>query len=123
MKTELGKSCESHVARTLAAEDLRCGDFVSVLYEVVDWPSFLWTRDPQLLPPDEPVRIQSRPADSGQPLKVKAICLPFVLVKQPAGQHRILDLRSHHLVRLAPHYAAAVWKSLKKARTGETAAL
>jgi hypothetical protein len=115
MKSEIA-NCESPLARPLAAEDLRCGDFVSVLYEVVDWPSFFWQCDAQLLPPDKPVRLQSRPADSGQPLKVKSICLPFVFVKEPTGKHRILDIRHHHLVRLTPRYAEAVWKTLRDER-------
>jgi hypothetical protein len=115
MKTEVTTNCESYVARPLAAEDLRCGDFVSVLHEIVEWPSFYWPCEAQLLPPGELVRIQTRPDCSGQPLKVKSLCLPFVFVKTPPGPHRILDIRHHTLVRLTPHYARLVWKSLREA--------
>ena len=55
-----------------------------------------------------------RPDDAGTPLKVKAICLPFVFVKAPNGEGRILDMRRCHLVRLSSDYARSVWKALKK---------
>jgi hypothetical protein len=114
MKAQVGTSCETYVSRSLAAEDLRCGDFVSILYEVVEFPSFWWSCDPQLMPPSEPVRLQCHSSDGGTPLKVKAICLPFVFVKKPCGQHRTLDVRQHRLVRLSPDYARPVWKAMSK---------
>jgi len=118
MKAEAETICESHVARSLAGEELRCGEFVSVLYEICELPSYLWSGDPQLLPPGELVRIQCRSSEGGVPLKVKAICLPFVFVKKPCGQHRTLDVRQHRLVRLNEDYAQAVWKAMsKKAKT------
>ena len=51
--------------------------------------------------------------DCGLPLKVKAICLPFVFVKKPCGKHRTLDFRQQRLVR-SPDYASVVWKTLSK---------
>ena len=115
MESQTTTSDETIVARSLAAEDLRCGDFVSILHEIVEWPSFLWSGcDSLLLPPDQPVRLVSRSSDCGTPLKVKAICLPFVFVKQPCGTHRTLDVRQHRLVQLSRDYAEQVWKSLSK---------
>jgi hypothetical protein len=114
VKSATEPSTESFVARSLAAEDLRCGDFVAILQETVEWPSFFWDSDPQLLPPEQPVRLVTRGRDGGTPLKVKAICLPFVLVKKPDGGHRTLDVRQHRLVRLSGKYAQAAWKALSK---------
>ena len=51
---------------------------------------------PQLLAPNEPVRIQWRPDDGGMPLKIKAICLPYVFAKAPTGHRRILDTGNKH---------------------------
>jgi hypothetical protein len=108
---------ESYVSRSLPAEDLRCGDFVAILHEIVEWPSFFWCcADPQLLPPDEPVRLVTRASDAGTPLKVKAISLPFVFVKRPCGGHLALDVRHHRLVRLSESYAREVWKTMSKRR-------
>ena len=114
MKADAETSCESHLARSLAGEELRCGDFVSILHEIYELPSYLWCGDSQLLPPGELVRIQCRSSDGGVPLKVKAICLPFVFVKKPCGQHRTLDIRQHRLVRLNNAYARKVWKAMRE---------
>jgi hypothetical protein len=114
MKSDTATHCESPVARSLAPEDLSCGDCVAILHEIVEWPSFFWSCDAQLLPPDELVRLAVRSSEGGTPLKVKAICLPFVFVKRPCGTHRTLDVRQHRLVRLAPEYAASVWKAMSK---------
>jgi hypothetical protein len=122
MKSETTTSTETYVSRSLAAEDLVCGDFVGILHEIVEWPSFFWSGDAQLLPPNELVRLQCRASDGGTPLKIKAICLPFVFVKTPTGQHRILDVRQHRLVRLSRDYADPVWKALAKRRTGSATA-
>ncbi len=116
MKTQTTTNCETHVGRPVAPEDLRCGDFVSVLSEIGEYLSFLWCHDSQLLAPNEPVRVQWRPDDAGMPLKVKAICLPFVFAKVPTGPGRLLDVRQCRLVRLSPGYARTVWKSLKKTK-------
>ncbi|HEX5105717.1 MAG TPA: hypothetical protein VFV87_17980 [Pirellulaceae bacterium] len=105
------------VSRALAAEDLRCGDYVAILHEVVEWPSFFWcAADPHLLPPDQPVRLATRSSEAGTPLKVKAISLPFVLVKKPCGEHLALDVRQHRLVRLSADYAREAWKTMSKQR-------
>lgn len=117
MKTVAEQSPETYVAKSLAAEDLRLGDFVCVLLEVVEVPSYLWNCDSHVLPPDETVKLPIWPAEGGTPLKVKAICLPFVFVKQPCGNHRTLDMRRHRLVKLSEAYARAVWKAVSKATT------
>ena len=114
MKLEETSSCDTSVSRSLAAEDLKCGEFVGILYETVEYPSFWWSCDPQVLSPSEPVRMHCHTTDCGIPLKVKAICLPFVFVKKPCGEHRTLDLRQHRLVRLSREYARTVWKVMSK---------
>jgi hypothetical protein len=103
----------SELSRTLAAEDVRPGDYVSILHEVIEVPSYFWLCDGWSLPPDELVRLKCRTHDCGTPLKVKAVCLPFVFVKKPCGQHRTLDVRQHALVRLSPKYGRTVWKTLQ----------
>jgi hypothetical protein len=117
MKTDAKTQDESLMAKPLAAEDLRCGDFVSILHEIVEWPSCYWPNHSHQLTPSEPVRIQQKAGDGGIPLKVKAICLPFVFVKLPGGQHKMLDVRQHHLVRLSPAFARPVWQTLRKQAT------
>lgn len=112
--TANNQECESYLARSLAGEDLRCGDFVGILHETLEVPSYHWSCDGQLLPPDELIRLVYRPTAGGTPLKVKAICLPFVFVKHPSGQHQTLDIRRQQLVRLTKSYARLVWKTMAK---------
>jgi len=98
----------------VAPEDLQCGQYVAVLNEVCEYPSFLWFD----AGPDERdgmVRVRCIPAGSGTPLKVKAVCLPFVFVKTPAGQHETIDVRRVQLARLNRRYAKRVWKRIRKA--------
>ena len=120
MKTDLAATAENEAARSLAPEDLRAGEYVSLDYEIIEFPSFFWCGDAQVLPPSEPVRMPWQTADCGQPLKVKAVCLPYVFVKKHSGEHRTLDVRRHRLLRLSSNYARAVWKALNKQATSKT---
>jgi hypothetical protein len=114
MKNQSSLTHDCRVARVVAAEDLRCGDFVGILTSIVELPSFFWGADCQVAPPHEPVRLRCRPAEGGVPLKIKAICLPFVLVRTPDGRHQTLDIRQCELVRLDAKYAQAASKALCK---------
>jgi hypothetical protein len=100
------------VAAMVAPEDLRVGDFVAVLSEIVELPSFLWC---ETLSADrsELVRMRRLPTDDRAPMKVKAICLPYIFVKLPKGQFRTIDVRLTSLARLEEKYAKTVWKTLK----------
>ncbi|MBN2217334.1 MAG: hypothetical protein JW719_08150 [Pirellulales bacterium] len=101
------------LAKSLAAEDVRCGDLVAILDVVCEYPSFLWNGDSQLLSPHDPIRVRWRSPAPSRPLKVKAICLPYLLVKSPNGRHATLDTRQCRLVRLSGAYAKKAWNQLK----------
>ncbi len=107
----------SSVAKTLAHEDIQLGDFVTMLYAIAELPSFLWCADAATLPRHESIRFQFVPAKAGIPLKVKAICLPFVFVKRPFGDKRTLDVRRCRLARLDREYASVTWKAYRKANS------
>ena len=107
----------SALAKVLAPEDIRPGDFVTKLHASTELPSFLWCADASTLPLHEPIRFQFIPVGAGIPLKVKCVCLPFVLVKRPFGDARTLDVRQCRLARLDREYAAAAWKEYRKAKS------
>jgi len=115
MKTLNHTTHADELAKTLAAEDIRRGDIVAILDVVYEYPSFLWCNDAQVLPPTEPVRIRWRSQHLKKPLKVKAICLPYVLVKTPKGRYGTLDMRQYRLVRLSDRYGQKAWKRFRKA--------
>jgi hypothetical protein len=105
----------SSLAALVAPEDLCRGDFVAILSEIVELPSFLWS-DSFTSGPEELVRVRRLPTEDRTPLKVKAVCLPFVFVKLPSGRFETIDIRLASLVRLEKAYAKRVWKA-HKART------
>ena len=114
MRTSAQINCDSQLAKSLAAEDIHCGDIVAVLDMVYEFPSFLWNSEPHLLAPEEPVCVRLRADHTGKPLKVKAICLPYVLVKAPSGRYSTIDMRRCRVVRLSKGYAATAWKQLRR---------
>jgi hypothetical protein len=113
MKADVSTTDDTTLAASIAPEDLKCGDFVAVLNEVIEFPSFLWF-DVEATRRDELVRVRYIPSRSGMPLKVKAICLPFVFVKSPIGESETVDIRNVQLVRLNKRYGKAVWKKVRK---------
>jgi hypothetical protein len=113
MDTETKPESDTTTAATIAGEDIACGDYVSSLTEIASFPSFLWDSCGAVLSPHELVRLQIIPTGAGQPLKVIAICLPFVYAKRPNGELATLDTRRVQLVRLNRKCAKAVWKELQ----------
>src|SRR5436305_14075311 len=90
MNTRLQNSEDSSIAAVVAPEDLRRGNFVAVLSEIIELPTFLWA-ETLSSGRGEMVRIRRLPTENRAPLKIKAICLPFVFVKRPNGQFQTID--------------------------------
>jgi hypothetical protein len=106
----------THIAKCIAPEDIRTGDVVALLQITLEFPSFFWCGDWSApLSPHEPVRIDCLPYVAGMPLKVRAVCLPFVFTKSPTGEPQALDVRQCRLVRLDARYGRVAWRSFKKA--------
>lgn len=118
-KTETGRRTGANdltTAKVLAPEDVRAGDYVTLLHVIHELPSFWWCGEIGTIRPDEPVRVPFLPNNGGVPLRVRSICLPFILVKAPSGELRNLDVRRHRLARLDRAHARAAWKARKKSR-------
>jgi hypothetical protein len=114
MKTSTESHSATTVAATIAGEDIHCGDFVTLLNAIFEVPSYQW--DQAMLPPTELVRLKLIPCDAGVPLKVFAVCLPFIYAKDSKGEIKTLDLRREQLVRLSGDCAEKVWDELKAAQ-------
>ncbi len=112
---ESTEDAELALAKALAPEEIRAGDFVTPLYVVAEVPSYWWCGESWELPRDEPVRIRFTPTTDGVPLRVKSVCLPFVLVKCPGGAAGMIDTRKCQLARLDDPHARRAWKALKRA--------
>lgn len=97
----------------IAPEDIQVGDFVGVLQASGQFPTWTWPCGLSGYAPEECVRLTYLPNDGGIPLKVKAVSLPFVLVKGPRRMAEVLDIRQCRLARLDPEYAQVAWNALK----------
>jgi len=103
-------SATTDAVKTVAPEDLRVGDFVAILLEDCQYPTHYWVWFSPDVPEGQPVRLTFMPTDDiGVPLKVAAICLPFIAVENADGEKRSLDLRQCKLGRLTEDYVAATW--------------
>jgi hypothetical protein len=111
MKTKTESDSTTTVAATIAGEDTRRGDFVTVLSTTYEVPSYMW--DQAMLPVPELVRLKLVPGDAGVPLKVFSVCLPFVYAKDSKGDVKTLDLRRQQIARLNGDCAKDVWDALK----------
>jgi hypothetical protein len=114
MKTKTQPKSHTTVAARIAGEDIKRGDYVTVLNDIFELPSFLWCCSSSTLPPDEPVRSRYMAREAGQPFKVIAVCLPFVYAKRPPGKLHTIDTRRQQLVRLDPESGRCVWKRMRK---------
>jgi hypothetical protein len=111
MKTSTESASITTVATTVAGEDVHCGDYVTLHSTTCEVPSYMW--DQAMLPSTELVRLKVIPGEAGTPLKVFAVCLPFIYAKSAAGDVRTLDLRRQQIVRLDRAAAKVVWNALK----------
>jgi len=110
------RGADGTLAKALAPEEIRAGEYVALLNVVYELPSFFWCDDAALVPREQPVRILFTPEDGSVPLKVKSVCLPYVLVKHPEGRKFTLDVRRSKLARLSTRFAKTTWKAIKSQR-------
>ncbi len=108
------------LAKVIAPEDLNEGDLIAVLNVVDEIVPMLLMREAwQDSKAMEPLRVMYLPCGDPAPMKVEAVCLPFVLVKQADGVVRTIDVRRYRLARLPVDYGKRVWKLLKEKRSGK----
>lgn len=116
MKTKTRIHPVPTLAATVAGEDLNCGDYVALLNETICLPGYLanfFGCGEGGFAPQESIRYQSIPENAGQPLKVIAICLPFVYGTTASGGTVIIDIRRFQVVRLDRDCAKTIWKQIE----------
>lgn len=113
MKTSVVQ-LETTVAATVAGEDVACGDFVALLNVTYELPTYLWHGCDAPLSTEKLVRLTPMASESGKPLKVIGICLPFLYVRSASGEMQTLDLRRMQVVRLDRRCAKHIWNEMKQ---------
>jgi hypothetical protein len=114
--TETRSKPTTTVAARIAGEDIAKGDYVTILSEIIELPSYLWDCSGISQPIDELVRLRYLPSAAGEPHRVVAVCLPFVYAKRPKGNLIALDTRQQQLVRLDRDTGRSLWKQLGKTK-------
>ena len=113
MKPTTDQRLTSRLARLVPGEDIRPGDFVTVMYDTVTRPPGMhWDCDGWSLY-DRPTRYRRIPRHAGRPLEVIGVCLPFVYTRTPDGKVKTLDIRKSRLARLDAECAQTVWDSIR----------
>lgn len=94
------------VVRRVAPEDIRPGDYIAVSTVV----------ESHVFPMCEPTgelriaKVETIPWNSGEPLCVVAVCLPFILARDSEGTRGSVDVRRSRLVRVSDAYARAAFE-------------
>lgn len=102
------------LAKTLAPEDVRRGDYVAVLDTEYEFPKIVWQCDSGAWGESQVIRVRLRPREGEPLLRVYEVCVPFVFVEPPNGAPSTIDLRSSRIARLDPDCAVRVWKRMRK---------
>ncbi len=108
-----------NAVRTLPPEDIRAGQFVSVLNELYELPrSWLGSA----MPGESPMTtLVCLPDEDEVPMRVVEVCLPFVLAERADGKPRTLDVRRFRLARVSPKFARKVFSRMKAAKGAKPA--
>lgn len=107
------------IARRLAPEDIRKDMFVAVLTITHEFVPF-FCESTAAFERGEPYRMTFLPDEQeSQPLKVIAVCLPFVFVKDAHRRHRTLDVRRHRLGQISESFGRKCFKAAKANRSKE----
>ena len=107
---------EMEVARAVAPEDIRPGDYVSVLHVIAEMPSWLWDND---LRNTQMVRFAHLPRGQSAPAEVLDVCLPYLLVKTARGKRRLVDVRKYRLARVSEEFGRRVFEEAEAERQAE----
>jgi hypothetical protein len=102
------------VSRPLAPEDIRVGEFISVLQVVAEYLPGCWCDVNEHQPPMAK-RFVHLPTEGCDPMEVEGVCLPFVLVKTHEGVPRTLDVRRYRFAQLEKSYGRRAFDMLQQA--------
>jgi len=116
--TEYVMDTQSHISTgastAVAPEDLSHGCYIAVLHVIAEHIPFASGAE-FFEKHSEPIKIRWLAGPGSPPMKVIDICLPFVLVRQPNGKIRTLDVRRHRLARLSEAYGRRAFRAFRAA--------
>lgn len=105
------KTQTTRTVRAACPEDLRKGDYITVSRDTLQVPSVYCDNH---VGPQAIVRLSYMPCDSGEPLRIRGVCLPYILVKRADKQSETIDLRQQEIVRLPKKFGRASFDAYRK---------
>jgi hypothetical protein len=106
---------EVRTVRPVAPEDLAPGMYICALAAAANaWPDIDCAREGATV---RAARVVYIPQDGGVPVRVRSVCLPFVLAETFDGRAQVLDIRMLRIARVRKKHARAVFAALQKNRT------
>jgi len=109
-------SSKTTIARMLAPEDIRIGQYVTVLYAISEYLPTLPSHDDARCRSVEPIRVRWLPSQAYPPMEVKAVCLPHVFVRLPNNHLHTLDVRECEFGEVSREYARCVFTASRTKR-------
>ncbi len=116
----LASQAQGAMVRPLAPEDAAPGMYITVMCHRHEWFPDPCLSDAATIMMLRPMRWDRIPKDSGLPLRVAGVCLPFVFVQTPTGKVRTLDVRKMSLARLTDVYGREAFARLARAAKSES---
>ena len=119
MELDTHEATDAGLARAVAAEDLRAGDYIYVLGELLEVLTCLLDREAWKAP--ETVKLMVLPHSGKEVMKIVEVCLPVLLVKDKSGKCETMDARLFRFARLPDRFGRKVFKRLRKSAESEKA--
>ncbi|MEX2216912.1 MAG: hypothetical protein WD768_22555 [Phycisphaeraceae bacterium] len=97
-------------SRVIGPEDVKTDQFVTITHVMYELLPDECTSIPQRV--IDPLRVTLMCPCAGRPMKVVEVCLPFVLVKDPAGTHLTIDLRRYQIALLSNTFGRKAFRKI-----------
>lgn len=108
---------ELNIARAVAPEDLRPGQYVAPLHVVSERVREAW--ECLDASSDKLVRMARLPEGEPIPVLIVEVCLPFVFIQTAEGKHSVLDVRRWRLAHVAEQFGQRVFAQLAAEKRDE----
>ncbi len=112
----MSKNTNISVSRQLRPDDIRVGDYVAVLNVSYEWAGFSC-----MDPTGNPGQVQRAtliPNKTSPPVRIEAVCVPFLFVVDVKGKRHMVDMRRVKLARVSRRFGNTVFSSMSRKSPG-----
>ncbi len=98
------------VVRQVRADDVCVGDYVVVMHESYDFVSMSCFSDTDSMKVE---RVTVLPNQTKSPVRIEAVCVPFLMVKAVGGKRTMVDMRRVQLAQVSGRFGQAVFAAMQ----------